>query len=229
MKDLKDAENILKNVSIGNTYFENLLLGADQDGLSLSYSFRLNSFHYHIKSKENGLYEYSTEMKKENEMQIDENIVAGHYSNKNGVLKKEGTLDDAITHVLKEYSKARLRSVKNFFEDEAETFENPKESLKNFMDVFKNNFNDFLTSSSDNSFVMKSEYVEAGMLTILGCTSITINDDKYQLENVSKFDAVELLFNKTISHYIDKKIENKMDLKNYNKNKEKSNNKINLH
>lgn len=229
MKELKEAENIMKNVSLGSTYFDNLMLGADEDGISLNYSFRMNSFSYHIKALGDDIYEYSTDMMKENELEIDKGLVATTYSNKKSPIKQLGTLEEAMSHAIKAYSSSRLKSVKQFFEEEAEDFGNEKSSLKGFTKVFSDNFSDFMVIEKAGAVAIHSNHIKGAVARIGNEALITINGDSKKIKAQNDFDALESLFEESISQYIDKKIETKMDLTNYKKNEKKSTRKRKFH
>lgn len=229
MKELKDANNILKNISLNNTYFENLMLGADQDGLVLNYSFRMNSFNYHIKPREDGLFEFSNEQQKESEMQIDKDVYIRHYSNKNSSNKQIGTLNEAIAHAAKAYSSSRIKSVKQFFEEEAEEFGNNQEALNGFINVFKEHFKEFLITNELRTLAIIGNDLKAAALRINDHATISINDKMDLISVNNDFDVVDALFDNSISHYIDEKTKNNLDLKYLSDINKKSKNQRKLH
>lgn len=229
MSDLKKAECILNNIRSCTEYFDNLNIGLDQDGLFFKYGFRLNSFTYHLKKTEDGLYQYSNSIKKESELSLGEGIEAAYYTNKHGTDKIESSLEDAVAFACKIFSKSKLKSVNCFFKEEAEEMGTEDSSLKGFISVFKENFNDFLVGSTSNTLTLKSDKVELSMVMILDTSIIKDNNKTEERKFENKFDAVEYVFEKIISDYIDEKTTNKLDLKNLIENDKKLDTKRKLH
>lgn len=229
MKELKDAENLFKNITLGNSYFDNLMIGLDQDSIILNYSFRMNSFSYHIKPVTEELFEFSNKQNKESEMQIDKDVFIRSYSNKNIQDKEIGTLENALSTAVKSYSISRIKSVKQFFEDEANDFGNEKDALKGFISVFKEHFKDLLINDDPNSIAVIGNNLKAAATRINDIAIIKFNNEIIHKKVENDFDTIEALFENVISHYIDDKIKNNFNFNYLNENNKKSKNKRKLH